>query len=221
MSTEELKDLPAVADAISAVDVLSNMVANYSITDDAGYREAAEDLKRIKAAAKKLEEARDGQVRPLNEQVRAINGFFSAPSQQLQNAEKTIKRAIAAYADEQDRTRREAQRKLDEAAAKERARLAAQEAKAIAAGKVEKAEQIAERAAMVVAPVAVTETPRVAGVQMREAWKFVIEDPTHVPREMCTPDEKKIGAIVRALKGDAKIPGVRVYAERVVAAGAA
>lgn len=40
------------------------------------------------------------------------------------------------------------------------------------------------------------------------------------PEESCD-DEKKIGGVVRAMKGDTTIPGVRVWAEKVPAASAA
>lgn len=221
MSIEELKQLPVVAEAIAAVEAMSNMIASYSITNDASYREAADDLKLIKSAAKKLEAARDGEVRPLNERVREINAFFGGPSTQLQEAERVIKRAIAAYADEQDRIRREAQRKLDVAAAKERERLEALEAKALAAGRLDKAEQLAERAAAVVAPVAAQEAPRISGISTRESWQHEVENAALVPREYCVPDDKKIGAIVRAMHGDVVIPGVRIYCRRIVTAQAA
>ena len=218
---EELRALPEVADAQRAVDVLSNMAAHYEVATAEAYREAAQDLQRVKAAAKKLEAARDGCVRPLNERVREINAFFRSPADQLATVEKTIKRAMAAYADEQERIRREEQRKADEAARKERERLAAQAVKAVEKGRDEKALELQERADAVVAPVVQREAPKVAGVATREVWRFEIERPELVPREMCVPDEKRIRAVVQALKGESRIAGVRVWKETTVVAGAA
>lgn len=103
-----------------------------------------------------------------------------------------------------------------EEAAKLAARAAATEAKA-----AEKVEAIETRAAAVVAPIIQREPPKVAGVATREVWKFAIENPALVPREYCVVDEAKIRKVVGALKGDTNIPGVRVYSERQIAAGAA
>lgn len=257
---EHIEALPAVQDAVRAIDALSNMATDYRVEDDAAYREAADDLKRIKAAAKALEDARTGAVKPLNDEVKAINGWFAAPKQKLDATERTIKAAIARYADEQERIRREEQRKRDEEARRERERLEAQaraarakaEAEAAelrrkaeaeaAAGRAaeaaklqERAEQRIERAeikadvmdasaAAVVAPVIQREAPKVAGVTMREVWKFEITDPSKVNPAFCIPDEVKIRKVVLAMKGDAADvlgDGVRVYVERQVASSAA
>jgi hypothetical protein len=58
-------------------------------------------------------------------------------------------------------------------------------------------------------------------VSTREVWKFEITDAAQIPREYLVVDEARIRKVVQALKGDAKIPGVRVYPERQIAAGAA
>ena len=56
-----------------------------------------------------------------------------------------------------------------------------------------------------------------AGLTVREDWKFSIIDHNLIPREYLIPDEKKIGRIVRAMKEQTNIPGVRAYAEKGVA----
>lgn len=55
--------------------------------------------------------------------------------------------------------------------------------------------------------------PKMQDVQTRTNWKFEITDASLVPREYLIVDEKAVGAMVRARKGDTKIPGVRVYSE--------
>lgn len=60
---------------------------------------------------------------------------------------------------------------------------------------------------MVDAPV----VPKVDGLSSRKNWKFKITDATKLPREYLMPDEKAIGAVVRALKDKTKIEGVEVY----------
>lgn len=121
---------------------------------------------------------------------------------------------------EQDRLRREAEEAAAAGRAAEAAKLAAK------ADKVEekaaaKVEELQLREAMVVAPMIQREAPKVSGVSTREVWKFEITDPSLVPREYLVIDETKVRKVVQALRGDTQIPGVRVYSERQLAAGAA
>ena len=63
--------------------------------------------------------------------------------------------------------------------------------------------------------------PKVTGISTRKKWLFEITDPAQVPEQYKTIDLKKIGGVVRALKGDTDIPGVRAYSESTMAAGRA
>lgn len=212
---------PEVRELAEQTDQLLQIASSYRVTTAAEYTAAGEELKKVKAAAKRLDEIRKSMTKPLDAAKRAIMDFFREPETKLQRAESGIKRAMIAYSEEQERIRREEQRKAEEAARKEREKLEAQAAKAAAAGKIERAEQLEQRAATVVAPVIQREAPKVTGLATREVWKFEIIDASALPREYLTVDEKKIGAVVRALKGDTNIPGVRVWAEKSLAAGAA
>jgi hypothetical protein len=73
----------------------------------------------------------------------------------------------------------------------------------------------------VAAPVIVVakETPRVAGISYRETWKHRVTDVNKVPREYLMVDEQKLRRVVAAMKGQIKIAGVEVYAEKTAAAG--
>lgn len=217
----EIASKPEIKELTQETDQLLTVATNYRVTTPAEYARAGDELKRIKATAKRLDEIRKSMTKPLDTAKRAILDFFREPEAKLQRAESGIKRAMLAYADEQERIRREEQRKAEEAARKQREKLEAQAAKAAAAGKIEKAEELEQRAACVVAPVIQREPPKVTGVATREVWRFEIVDASQVPREYTMPDEKKIGAVVRALKGDTNIPGVRVWAEKSLAAGSA
>ena len=62
----------------------------------------------------------------------------------------------------------------------------------------------------------IPDAPNAAGLSLREDWKFAIVDAASIPREYLVPDEVKIGRIVRVLKGEAKIPGVRIWSEKSV-----
>ena len=71
-------------------------------------------------------------------------------------------------------------------------------------------EQAAAKMAAAVAEVNAI-VPKVEGQVSRANWKFEITDATLLPRDYLMPDEKTIGAMVRARKGETVIPGVRVY----------
>ena len=251
---------PEVLAVTTEVASLETFAATYAVETAAQYQHGADDLKRVKAAQKKLEDTRTSLTKPINESLRRLNDFFRAPADRLTAIERTIKAALTRFGDEQERIRREEQRKLEEAARRERERLEAQAREAerkaqekaaaerraaeaaAAAGRAEEAaklaaraaateakaaekvEAIESRAAAVVAPVVQREAPKVAGVATREVWRFEIVDPSKINAAFTMPDEQKIRKQVAALKGDAAAligPGVRVWAERQIAAGAA
>lgn len=211
--------------AVVAIEPEKNQLIAFAqslaIKTAGGYAAAADRLKLVKGLLQKIEEARTRITKPMNEALRQVNAQAKEASAPLIDAEAKIKRAMIAYSEEQERIRREEQRKAEEEARRQREKLEQQAAKALASGKVEKAEQLEQRAATVVAPVIQREAPKVTGVSTREVWKFEVTDPALVPREYLTIDEKKIGAIVRAMKGDTNIPGVRVWADKSLASGAA
>lgn len=214
-----------IPDEFSAVrptlEVITAQAGALRIVSPEAYEHAGSLLKTIKGALRQIETQRTSITAPMNEALRNANAQAKAASAPFEAAEKRIKGAMITYSDEQERIRQEEQRKADEAARKQREKLEAQAAKAAAAGKDDKAEQLEERAASVVAPMIQRETPRVSGVSTREVWKFEITDPSLIPRQYLEVDEAKIRRVVQAMKNDANIPGVRVYAERQLAAGAA
>lgn len=57
--------------------------------------------------------------------------------------------------------------------------------------------------------------PEVEGFSTRKDWSFVIEDASKIPDEYKVIDEKKIRAVVKALKDQCKIPGVRVFEKEI------
>jgi hypothetical protein len=211
---------PEVREVAEQAQLLAAVGERYSVATAEEFTVAGDELRRIKAAQKRLDEVRKGITRPIDAAKKAILDLFREPEAKLAAAESGVKRAMLRFQAEQDRLRQEDQRKADEAARKERERLEAQAARAAAAGKIEKAEALEVRAATVSAPVIHREAPKVAGLSTREVWRYEIVDATALPREYLTPDTTKIGKVVQALRGDTTIPGVRVFAERQLAARA-
>jgi hypothetical protein len=213
---------PEVREATSLVnEVAAHVSDDYAIVTAEDFTAGAEHLKLVKGAQKKIESLRVSITKPINDGLKAVNDMFRRPAEQLVEVEMRLKRALTSYEDEQRRIRLEEQRRADEAARKERERIEAQARRAAEAGKPEKAAQLEERAATVVAPVIQREPPKVSGLSSREVWRFEIADEKLVPREYMVVDPTKVRAVVNALKGAANIPGVRVWSEKSIAAGAA
>jgi len=225
---------PAPIDELAGGDPRQDALAapKYALTlkvnDQPTLDKANGFLRGVKSLTAKISETFDPQISKAHELHKSLlieKKKFTSP---LEEAERIIKRTIAAYLDEEDRKRRdaEAERARVEAAARAEAEksLKAIE-KAEEKGDLAKAEAIAQDAAnkmaerIDAAPV-IPDAPKAAGLALTVTWRFSIQDPTAVPREFLSPDEKKIGLYVKALKSDAKIPGVKVWSEKSVSARA-
>lgn len=60
----------------------------------------------------------------------------------------------------------------------------------------------------------VPKTPKANGLSIREYWDIEIIDASIVPREYCTPDEVMIRQVVKKMKGQIEIPGVRIFKKK-------
>ena len=146
-----------------------------------------------------------------------------APAKQ---AKAILKQKIGDYADEQerlqrieaDRIRAESEKQAREEAEAERERLA--EAAADADDE-EAFEEILEQP-LEVAPVApppvAPAVPKTKGVTHSKVWTFEVTDPKKIPREYLMIDKVKIARVVKALKEDANIAGIRAYPKRQIGA---
>ncbi len=114
------------------------------------------------------------------------------------------------YLDEQERIRREEERKAEEA------RRRAEEER------LRKENPEAEIKPVEPAPapaITIPEPPKkIDGITHAEVWTWELEDISKVPMEYLQLDEKKLNGVVRAMKGDASIPGIRVFKTRQIRA---
>jgi hypothetical protein len=217
--------LPAAAhDLVDSAQVLASRIPfDYSIGTRTEFAEAAETLRSIKSRQKLLEEERVKATGPLNQALRTINDWFKKPAQMLTGAESILKRAMAAFESAEQARIREHERIDRQRREQEQHELERRAIKAAEQGKSEKAAQLQERAQVVAsAPITQTVAPKAAQIAFTKMWKFRVIDPSLVPRAYLTVDEQKIGQYVRAMKESAeKIPGVEIYSEDSVRAGAA
>lgn len=212
---------PAIAALTPAREHLRTITRALIIKTNQGYESAAQLLKTIKGNLATIEDARTRITKPLNDSLREVNAQAKLAAAPFLEDERTIKGAMIAYSDEQDRIRAEEQRRANEAADREQHRLREIAERAAAKGQEGKAERFEERAAQVVAPIAQAAAPAVRGIAIPKVWAFVIEDAALVPREYLIVDETKIRKVVAAMKGDTKIAGVRVFEQKRIAAGVA
>lgn len=91
------------------------------------YELASDELRQIKALQKTVEEKRTAITGPLNAALKAVNDLFRAPKEYLDKAEAACKRSMITYTTEQERIAAEARRVAEEAARRERDRLAAEQ----------------------------------------------------------------------------------------------
>ncbi|HMN09341.1 MAG TPA: hypothetical protein PKC83_11195 [Gemmatimonadaceae bacterium] len=200
------------------------------------YVAAADMLKGIKALRAKITDTFGPLKAKAHAAWKAICDEQTRADAPLTEAETTIKRAMVAWDTEQARIAAEAARHAAEQARldEERRRLeeaAALEREAVATGD---ASLLAEAEAIisepVVAPVVIVQkaTPKVESISYREQWRAEVVDlaaliraaadnPQLVP--LLLPNTTAVNGMARSLKGAMRVPGVRVYSERTVAAG--
>ena len=204
-------------------------ITEITVREQAEYDNAVNLCKQIKVLSKRLDEERDGIVRPLNSQVKDVNAEFKTVTDKLDNGERRIKSAMSIWFQEQERKRIEAQR-IAQAEADKVARIAAEKAAAErrkqeeyeAQGRQDMADKAAARAELqedrAINTVAqVIETPKTAGVSFRSKFICSIENKRDVV-EHCIKNPhlehlvminiKEIEKLADSTKGAMRIPGV-------------
>lgn len=202
-----------MADMSKNVSNIMQQVGRMTITNDDEYAKGGDMIKIITTQKNKLEDARKVLVGPLNEHVKFINNEFKKQTSQLDDAVKSARQKMSAYAVEQEKKRmaEERERKArEEQAALELA------AKAEQMGMKDTAEEVLNKA--VEAPTADTRQKTVRGnygsttfVKKVKKWKVV--EANKVPREYLQLNEQKI---TQAMRDDVPVPGIEYYEDTQV-----
>lgn len=162
-------------------------------------QEAAEWLNKNKETQKFVKDFYEPERKRTYDAYTTVTDAIKRFTDILAKGEKIIKRKMADYQIEQERIRQEEERK----------RIASEEA----------ARKKAEKKGGPVPQFDITpilEPEKVEGVSFVENWTFDITDKAKIPMEYMIPDEKKIRGVVKAMKGDTNIPGIRVFADKTV-----
>ena len=192
-----------------------------TITNNPSFEAAGEFLKGIKGLRKKIDDSYDPIIKKAHEAHREAITQKKKYTDPLDNAEGQIKFKIGVYVHEC-----ESKRRLEEARLESELK-ARQEAEALEAAKHLEAQGETE-AANEVMQQAIDTTPtvvlpkiqsKIEGISTRKVFKFKITDIKKIKPEFMIPDEKKIGAMVRATGKAAEglIGGVAVYEEIITA----
>lgn len=183
------------------------------VSDMPSYEGANAMLREVATLTTRIEADRKAKKAPILAAGKELDAQYADADRTLKEARASVEQQINSFRRAEETKRREAAQRAAELAEKERIRLERLADKAAERGDVAKAaeyedraEHMAEAVNVPVAPLAKTE-----GVNTRENWKFAIVDESLIPRTFLIPDEKAIGAIGKALKSRAEIPGVRFY----------
>lgn len=212
----EIQDLQ-----VSSGDIVAH-ASMLTITNNETFAQGGELLMDIKRFSKTVEARFKEPVDLAFKAHRSMTALRDSVLAPFKQAELTIKRKIGEYQMEIEKKRQEeAARLRKEAEAKAEAERLAKAESQMDKGDLKGCEQTLSAApVMVVINPETKETPKVAGMTFRDDWKFEIENETLIPREYLMVDESKIRKVVKALGKATSIPGVRVWAEKNVVAGA-
>lgn len=132
----------------------------------------------------------------------------------LRNAEKILKAGIKDYLVEEARKRREEEERREF----EQQALLEKLAKQKDAGKEKAADRTIEQIQEVhEETMKIEEKPALSGTSTRKTWKWRVTDISIIPREYFNLNEILINNVVKANKGNTRIPGIEVYEDVSVA----
>jgi hypothetical protein len=210
---DEAKDEQSAGEhALTLVDKARDL----RITDDASYTAAVQLLGAIREGIRMVRAYWEEPVKRARSAWMSLTERRDQMLDPLIVTESSTKHAVLAYKMEAEQRARAAEQAAR--AALEREARATQAALAEELREFGHADKAAEIASLPVSvpPVVMQSTPPVDGLSYREAWTFEVTDAAAVPREYLTIDDKKLAALARAMKADARVTGVRFYPEKVV-----
>lgn len=205
----EVPQLPQLIEIQSNwIDVRENILfraeALKAVSSQAEYNDAEIILKAITKHSNDLEKHRKELAKPFQAVDKKIKSLADEAREKLEEEKENLKKKMAAYMDAE---REKQQKELEEkAAAMVQAQAQEQESNPFAAY-VPQQEIKLENKPVIKLMSSVT-----------AVWKFEITDPVQVPREFCSPDERKIREYVQREKEAASISGVRIYEETQIKA---
>jgi hypothetical protein len=161
----------------------------------------AEDLLIMsRNAIKQAEALQADMLSPVKESEKRIRDLFAPYLNKVKMAEGRVKQLLLTW-----NTKRTTEASL--------ALIEAQKRQTEAISEAKETGEIIEYSPVDVPTVAKTSHTHMGSVTYRDDWKFTVTSPDHVPRDLCSPDEKLIRARIKS--GIREIPGVLIEAIKI------
>lgn len=196
VSDEQCRNLVSLKSQIQSVKITSD-------EQEAILIETGVILARL---GKALDAERVKKVDPLNKEVKTINDFYKKQITALDDVKEDVRKCVTVWRDEKARLVREAQKKLDDFMAAERAK----ELEAAKKAGQPAAPEFGLNVSVAPPPANTTKSDTGAAVGIKR-WVFKVIDESKVPKEYWIIDTSKIGQAVRG--GVHEIPGVEIKQE--------
>lgn len=196
---------------------LEQQAQAYTIATNEDYEQAAEFLKRVKAARKQVEDYWEEPIKKAFEAHKALTVKRKQMTDTCDSAEKVMKRKMLAYSTKIEAERRAAEEQARKAAQEEADRLLAEAAKAEESGDTMQATvnmAMAEQVASIKPAVQVV-APKIQGVSTKKVWKVKITDakavPSYVAGICIRPVDERAIMQLRRLNPNVEIAGVAFF----------
>ena len=191
-----------------------------SIKNHKEYEIVANFLINIKIARKDLNDYWDSSINKAKATLSDLKKKKGVQSLPLDQAEKIVKGKMKVWDDAEEAKREKAREE-----AREKQRIA-EEKRQAAIEAAKKSEEVGEpvdekvQEAMEVSAfepeVVVDESPKVAGISYSDHWVWECTDFSKVPDGYKVLDKVKINSLVRGMKDDTNIPGIRPYNDKTL-----
>ncbi len=206
------------------------------VIDAASYETAGEFLRGLKGYEQNVRDLLDEAIQQAHATHKTLTGKRKVLLDPAKAAEKLVKVKMATWVRAEEAKAAEAAR-IAEAAAQAEAKRQAEEEQLAAAAEAEANGDLAEAEAILceeptpapVAPIAPKPAaPKVSGVSIRKVWKAQVTDLLELvkavaagtaPITLLKADPAALNSYAKSWKEQAALPGVRVWADDVVAAG--
>lgn len=210
-------------ETLSLLSVASKMLTErrgVTIANHDEYATAADQLGKIKGAAKSIDEQRKSLTKPLDDRKKEVMDSVRPFVDALSSAETILKNGMIAFDQEQQR-----KRELEEAEAERQRKLAAEKLelkaeKADASGKTEQADVLRMQAAStVVAAPAAFEAPKAKGVSTKKTYTVAVTSLMDlvkavaagtVPIQALQADQTFLNKTAALFKADFDYPGCKL-----------
>ncbi len=211
------KNLPDTYQVDTEAELKLSLARQMQIDTPQKCNVAIEFIKGVKLLQKDIKKSFNPSIKKANDLHKLLVKERNCHLEPIIEAEKIAKGKIIDWQErEKARLRKEAEKTRE----KEEALRLEEAVKLEAKGKTVQATEVIEEViegSMIESYAPVPYLPKTKGVTVREDWDFAITDAKKLPPEYLIPDEKKIRAVVKALKGATRISGVKVFAKTVMA----